>query len=54
VPAFVLLTEGLGSDAVSLFPDGDGFVLRKPLEAGDMGRMLDRIESHVESLASRA
>lgn len=54
VPAFVLLAEGLGSDAATLFPDSEGFVLRKPLEAGEMDRMLDRIENHVESLASRA
>jgi len=50
IPAFVLLAEGLSSDATTLFPDGEGFVLRKPLEAGEMDRILDRIECHVESL----
>jgi two-component system cell cycle sensor histidine kinase/response regulator CckA len=53
VPAFVLLAEGLGSDASTLFPEGEGFVLRKPLEAGEMDRMLERVETHLDSVASR-
>ncbi|HUQ92189.1 MAG TPA: GAF domain-containing protein [Bryobacteraceae bacterium] len=48
VPAFVLLTDGIHSDASTLFPDGDGFVLRKPMESGEMDRLLDRIGQHME------
>ncbi|MCZ2151244.1 MAG: GAF domain-containing protein [Bryobacterales bacterium] len=51
VPAFVLLTDGLDSDASTLFPQGEGFVLRKPMEAGEMDRLLDRLEQRIESAA---
>ncbi|MCC6392712.1 MAG: GAF domain-containing protein [Bryobacterales bacterium] len=51
VPAFVLLTDGLDSDASTLFPQGEGFVLRKPMEAGEMDRLLDRLEQRIESTA---
>ncbi len=44
VPAFVLLAEGTGSEEVTLFPEGEGLVLRKPVEAGDVARLLERIE----------
>ncbi|MCC6364675.1 MAG: GAF domain-containing protein [Bryobacterales bacterium] len=51
VPAFVLLTDGVDSDASTLFPQGEGFVLRKPMEAGEMDRLLERLEQHIESTA---
>ncbi|MBV6430894.1 MAG: hypothetical protein IANPNBLG_01014 [Bryobacteraceae bacterium] len=51
VPAFVLLTDGVDSDASTLFPQGEGFLLRKPMEAGEMDRLLERLEQRVESTA---
>jgi signal transduction histidine kinase len=43
VPAFVLLSEGAGADEAALFPEGDGLLLRKPIDAGELGRLVDRI-----------
>lgn len=49
VPAFVLLVEGAEADAATLFPESDGFLLRKPVEAGEMDRLIEKIERQVES-----
>lgn len=54
VPAFVLLTEGVDSDEAALFPDREGLVLRKPVEAGEVSRLLDRIVERVASPATPA
>ncbi|MBL8178214.1 MAG: GAF domain-containing protein [Bryobacterales bacterium] len=51
VAVFVLLADGMESDASTLFPDGEGLLLRKPMEAGEMDRLLGRIEQRVESVA---
>ena len=44
VPSFILLTEGMDSDESALFPEGEGLVLRKPVDTGDVARLLERIE----------
>lgn len=49
VAAFVLLTEGMESEESSLFPEGEGLVLRKPVDAGDVARLLERIEERAEA-----
>lgn len=48
-PAFVLLSEGMGSDEAALFPEQDGMLLRKPVDAGEVGRLVERIAAVVES-----
>lgn len=47
-PTFVLLAEGIDSDASELFPQSDGLVLRKPMEAGEFDRLLENIEQRSE------
>lgn len=51
VAVFVLLADGMESDAQTLFPEGEGLLLRKPMEAGEMDRLLDRIEQRVEAVS---
>jgi C4-dicarboxylate-specific signal transduction histidine kinase len=46
---FVLLSDGIDTDASTLFPQGEGFVLHKPLETGELERLLDRLESRQEA-----
>jgi C4-dicarboxylate-specific signal transduction histidine kinase len=41
---FVLLSDGIDTDAATLFPEGEGYVLHKPLETGELERLLDRLE----------
>lgn len=50
VAVFVLLADGMDSDANTLFPEGEGLLLRKPLESGEMDRLLGRIEQRVEEV----
>lgn len=49
-PNFVLLTDGIDSDAQTLFPEGEGFVLHKPFETGELEKLIDRIEQQAENL----
>ncbi|MCS7024550.1 MAG: GAF domain-containing protein [Bryobacteraceae bacterium] len=42
---FVLLSDSVDTDASTLFPHGEGYVLHKPLETGELERLLDRLES---------
>lgn len=51
VAVFVLLADGMESDVKTLFPEGEGLLLRKPMEAGEMDRLLDRIEQRVEEVS---
>lgn len=51
VAVFVLLADGMESDVNTLFPEGEGLLLRKPLEAGEMDRLLGRIEQRVEEVS---
>lgn len=48
---FVLLTDGFDSDAATLFPQQEGLVLRKPIEAGDMDRLVERLEQRSATLS---
>lgn len=41
---FVLLSDGIDTEASTLFPNGEGYVLHKPLETGELDRLLDRME----------
>ncbi|MBI3680924.1 MAG: GAF domain-containing protein [Acidobacteria bacterium] len=54
VPAFVLLTEGLESEVSMLFPQGEGFVLRKPMETGEIERLIERIQQRVDAASPAA
>jgi CheY-like chemotaxis protein len=42
--SFVLLTEGFDTEASRYFPDGEGWVLSKPVQEADLDRLLDRLE----------
>src|SRR5262249_15430554 len=44
---FVLLTDGIESDASTLFPEGEGFVLHKPFETGELEKLIERIEQQL-------
>ncbi|MFN7932317.1 MAG: GAF domain-containing protein [Bryobacteraceae bacterium] len=51
VAVFVLLADGMDSDDRTLFPEDEGLLLRKPMEAGEMDRLLDRIEKRVDAVS---
>jgi signal transduction histidine kinase len=48
-PVFVLMPDGLDSDVSRFFPEGEGLILRKPMETGEMDRLLDQIEQRLEA-----
>ncbi len=53
-PAFILMPDGMDTDASRFFPEGEGLILRKPLETGEMDRLLDKIELRMETPAPSA
>ncbi|MBL8234742.1 MAG: GAF domain-containing protein [Bryobacterales bacterium] len=46
---FVLLSDGIDTEASTLFPNGEGFVIHKPLETGELERLLDRMDAKHEA-----
>jgi len=53
IGAFVLLTDGLDADLAGVFQAGDGQVLRKPIDEGELGRLIAAIEARSEQSAAR-
>lgn len=48
VGAFVLLTEGFEADIAKSFPDGEVFVVRKPVEGSRLDEVVGKIEAGAE------
>jgi signal transduction histidine kinase/CheY-like chemotaxis protein len=51
LPSCVLMTEGYDSDLARVLPGGEGHVLRKPIDEGELDKLLASIESRVELAA---
>ncbi len=51
VGAFVLLSEVQDSDIARVFPGGNGLLLRKPIEEGEIDRVLDAAAERLTAVA---
>jgi hypothetical protein len=45
VPAFILVSDGYDRDLASSLEDSGGFLLARPLQAGELDRVLDAVEA---------
>jgi CheY-like chemotaxis protein len=52
VPVFILLADVVDPDALTLFPQNEGMVLRKPVEAGELNRLIERVQRRLETCST--
>lgn len=53
IGAFVLMTEGFDADLSHTFPEGDGFVLGKPLQDDEVEAVLEQVATRLETVAGK-
>jgi len=52
VPVFILLADVVDPDAHTLFPQNEGMVLRKPVETGELNRLIERVQRRLETCSA--